>query len=162
MRIRIRDPESFLPWIQDLGSGMEKYGSAALIYNTVNGLGVTGWWEKVCGGWSAYNKRQPGLIIKLIYCKLVGLNTCFLYFLLITGIILLKTLGRKVLSNRMLFDVQSSTDFLDFLSCCTFMHTHILHTLYAVQCTVHYHYPVSSQKTNISANSKPKSELLER
>ncbi len=27
MRIRIRDPKSFWPWIRDSGSGMEKFGS---------------------------------------------------------------------------------------------------------------------------------------
>jgi hypothetical protein len=59
---------------------MEKFGSAALINNTLNGLGFADRWEKVCGGRSADNNRQPGLIIKLIYCKRGDLNSCFLYF----------------------------------------------------------------------------------
>ncbi len=75
----IRDPR----WKNsDPGSGIrDKHpGSATLIYNTLNGLGVADRWEKVCGGRSAYNNRQPGLIIKLIYCKLGDFNTCFFVF----------------------------------------------------------------------------------
>ncbi len=104
----------------DFGSGIrDKHpGSAALIYNTVNGLGVAGSWEKVCGGRSAYNNRQPGLIIKLIYCKLGDLNTFFLYFLLITGIIFLK----RLLGKPYRIDIPSS---LDFLSCCTYTFTYV-------------------------------------
>jgi hypothetical protein len=67
-------------WIRDLGSGMEKFGSAALIYNTVYDLGVADRWEKVCGGRSADNNRQPGLIIKLIFCKLGGFEYKFFVF----------------------------------------------------------------------------------
>ncbi len=105
-------------------------------YNTVNGLGFTGWWEKVCGGRSADNNRQPGIIIKLIYCKLGDLITCFLYFLLITGIILFKTLARKALQNRYPIIVR----FFFMLHLYFYIHVCI------VQCTLHYNHPVSAQK----------------
>jgi hypothetical protein len=35
MRIRIRDPESFLPWIRYPGSGMGKYPDSATLVGTL-------------------------------------------------------------------------------------------------------------------------------